>query len=111
MVDTRLGTSAEAMIRDIEAGEIDGGVLWGPIAGYYAKQSEPPLDLVPLLKEKGGSRMMFRITMGVRAIRPGMEARAEPADRRRTRTEIDKILPDYGVPLLDDQNNVIPPPG
>ena len=39
MVDTRLGTSAEAMIKDLEADEIDVAVLWGPLAGYYAKEA------------------------------------------------------------------------
>ena len=33
MVDTRLGTSAEAMIKDLQADEIDVAVLWGPLAG------------------------------------------------------------------------------
>ena len=42
-VDTRLGTSAEAMIKDLEADKIDVAVLWGPLAGYYARQQNPPL--------------------------------------------------------------------
>jgi quinoprotein dehydrogenase-associated probable ABC transporter substrate-binding protein len=65
-VDTRLGTSAEAMIKDLEAGEIDVAILWGPLAGWHAGQANPPLTVVPLLQEKGGSKMVFRITMGVR---------------------------------------------
>jgi ABC-type amino acid transport substrate-binding protein len=106
MVDTRLGTSAEQMIRDLEAGEIDVAVLWGPIAGYYAKNAKTPLTVVPLLSEKGGSRMVYRITMGVR-----------PSDQEWKRQlneliaanqpEINKILLDYGVPLLDEQHNRI----
>jgi quinoprotein dehydrogenase-associated probable ABC transporter substrate-binding protein len=106
MVDTRLGTSAEAMIRDLEAGQIDAAILWGPIGGYYAKQAKTPMTAVPLLHEKGGSRMVFRITMGVR-----------PADQEWKRQlneliaankpEIDKILLDYGVPLLDEQNKLL----
>ncbi len=106
MVDTRLGTSAEAMIRDLEAGEIDAAVLWGPIAGYHAKNAATPLTLIPLVHEKGGSRMTYRITMGVR-----------PSDQEWKRQlnqlisenqpEINRILLDFGVPLLDDQNNRI----
>ena len=106
MVDTRLGTSAEAMMRDLEAGQLDAALLWGPIAGYYAKNAKAPMTVVPLLNEKGGSRMVFRITMGVR-----------PADQEWKRQlneliaanqpEINKILLDYGVPLLDEQNKPI----
>ncbi|MGH6925875.1 MAG: substrate-binding domain-containing protein [Propylenella sp.] len=102
MVDTRLGTSAEAMIRDLEADEIDAAVLWGPLAGWHAKQAEPPLVVTPLLNEQGGSRMVYRITMGVR-----------PSDQEWKRTlngliaenqdAINSILREYGVPLLDEQ--------
>ena len=39
VVDTRVDSSAAAMMRDLEAGEIDVGILWGPMAGYYGKQA------------------------------------------------------------------------
>src|SRR5450755_1079046 len=32
VVDTRIESSAEAMINDIRSGEIDAGILWGPMA-------------------------------------------------------------------------------
>jgi quinoprotein dehydrogenase-associated probable ABC transporter substrate-binding protein len=106
MVDTRLGTSAEAMIKDLGADEIDVAVLWGPLAGYYAKEADPPLTIVPLLKEKGGSRMAFRITMGVR---PSDQEWKRQLNRliQENQAEIDKILADYGVPLIDEQGHWI----
>ena len=106
MVDTRLGTSAEAMIRDLVADEIDIAVLWGPLAGYHAKEAGTPLTLVPLLKEKGGSRMTFRITMGVR---PSDQEWKRELNRliQENQTEIDKLLTDYGVPLIDEQGHWI----
>lgn len=106
MVDTRLGTETEHMIHDIESGEIDAGLIWGPIAGYYAKKSPTPLVVVPLLKETTGPKMAYRITMGVR-----------PSDQEWKRTlnkliadhqeEINAILLDYGIPLLDESDNRI----
>src|SRR4051795_886435 len=48
MVDTRIDSSAVAMINDLTSGRIDAAVLWGPLAGYYAKQSNPPLRVMPL---------------------------------------------------------------
>src|SRR5260370_10335383 len=35
MIDTRIDSSAVAMIKDLIVGEIDAGGLWGPMAGYY----------------------------------------------------------------------------
>jgi len=106
MVDTRAGTSAEAMIRDLLAGEIDVAVLWGPLAGWHAKQSDPPLVVIPLLNEEGGSRMVFRITMGVRPTDQEWKRQlntmiAEHED------EINAILAEYGVPLLDESNHLL----
>jgi quinoprotein dehydrogenase-associated probable ABC transporter substrate-binding protein len=63
-VDTRIEVPSQIMVGDIASGQIDAGVLWGPIAGYYAQHATPRLTVVPLLKEP--SRMDFRIAMGVR---------------------------------------------
>lgn len=103
MIDTRLAPPmAEVMVNDLTAGSIGAAVLWGPMAGYYVKNAKAPLNMVPLLKEQGGSRMSYRITMGVR-----------PSDQEWKRTlngfikdhqvEIDSILTEYGIPLLDEK--------
>jgi quinoprotein dehydrogenase-associated probable ABC transporter substrate-binding protein len=105
-VDTRLGTSAEAMIKDLEAGEIDVAILWGPLAGWHARQANPPLTVVPLLQEKGGSKMVFRITMGVR---PSDQEWKRQLNKliQENQKDIDKILTDFGVPLIDEQGRWI----
>ncbi|WP_370642282.1 substrate-binding domain-containing protein [Afifella sp. H1R] len=106
MVDTRQGTSAEAMIADLKKGEIDVAALWGPLAGWFASQSDPPLKVTPLLNEKGGSRMVYRITMGVR---PTDQEFKRTLNRliRENQDAIDAILLDYGVPILDAHENPI----
>uniref|UniRef100_Q07TC5 Extracellular solute-binding protein, family 3 n=1 Tax=Rhodopseudomonas palustris (strain BisA53) TaxID=316055 RepID=Q07TC5_RHOP5 len=106
VVDTRVESSAAAMVKDIVAGTIDGGVLWGPMAGYYAKQSDPPLQVTPLLKERGGPQMSFRIGMGVR---PADQNWKRQLNRliQENQGEINRILLDYGVPLLDDNDRLI----
>jgi quinoprotein dehydrogenase-associated probable ABC transporter substrate-binding protein len=105
-VDTRLGTSAEAMIKDLQASEIDVAVLWGPLAGWYAKQANPPLTVVPLLQEKSGSKMVFRITMGVR---PSDQEWKRELNKliQENQGDIDKILNNFGVPLIDEQGHWI----
>jgi len=106
MIDTRFDSSAVAMINDLMSGEIDAGVLWGPMAGYYARQANPPLHVTPLVKETSGPRLAYRIGMGVR-----------PADQnwkrllnrliQENQAAINKILLDYGVPLLDENDRPI----
>jgi quinoprotein dehydrogenase-associated probable ABC transporter substrate-binding protein len=106
VVDTRVDSSAEAMMRDLEAGDIDVGVLWGPMAGYYAQQARSPMTVVPLVKETTGPRLAYRIAMGVRfadqdwkRLLNRMIADNQPA--------INKLLLSYGVPLLDDNDRPI----
>jgi len=106
-VDTRVTPSmAEVMIKDMLAGTIDAAIIWGPMAGYYARESGADLVIVPLIKEQTGSRMSYRITMGVR-----------PSDQEWKRTlnqvikdnqeEINGILLGFNVPLIDEHDKPI----
>ncbi|MFL6935411.1 MAG: substrate-binding domain-containing protein [Xanthobacteraceae bacterium] len=109
VVDTRVDSSAEAMLKDLAAGEIDAGVLWGPMAGYHAKALGADVAVVPLTKETGGPRLAYRIAMGVR---PSDQDWKRQLDRliRENQPEINSILSSYGVPLLDDNDRPITGP-
>jgi quinoprotein dehydrogenase-associated probable ABC transporter substrate-binding protein len=106
MVDTRVDSSAGAMIEDLARGEIDCGILWGPLAGYYANRSEPRLIVAPLLKETLGPPLIYRI---------GMAVRQSDQEFKRTlnklitenQPEINKLLISYGLPLLDETGTLI----
>jgi quinoprotein dehydrogenase-associated probable ABC transporter substrate-binding protein len=107
MVDTRVTPSmAEVMIKDMLAGTIDAAILWGPMAGYYAGKSDADLAVVPLVKETTGSRMIYRITMGVR---PSDQEWKRTLNRviKDSQAEINKILLEFGVPLIDEQDKPI----
>jgi quinoprotein dehydrogenase-associated probable ABC transporter substrate-binding protein len=106
VVDTRVDSSAQAMMRDLAGGEIDVGVLWGPLAGYYAKQANPPMRVVLLLKETGGPPLAFRIAMGVRAADQNWKRQLNKLIAE-NQTEINRLLLDFGVPLLDERNRPI----
>ncbi len=104
-VDTRYDAPSQEIIDQVAGGSLDAGLLWGPIAGYYAKQSATPLVVIPLLHEHAAP-MEFRISMGVR--RSDQEWKrtlnrliAENQD------EIDRILIDYGVPIVDAQGGPV----
>ena len=106
MVDTRLDSSAEAMIADLVSGQIDAGILWGPMAGYYAKNANPPLHVTPLVKEKTGPRLTFRIGMGVRGADQNWKRLLNRLIQD-NQPAINKILLDFGVPLLDENDRPI----
>ena len=53
-VDRRYSSPAEDMVKDIRSGEIDAGVLWGPIGGYFASRGGEKLTVVPLTKDEKG---------------------------------------------------------
>ena len=106
MVDTRIDSSAEAMIKDLRAGEIDAGLLWGPMAGYLARQGAPSLQVVPLLQETGGPRLVYRIAMGVRASDQNWKRELNGLIQE-NQLEINKLLLSYGVPLLDEKDQPI----
>jgi quinoprotein dehydrogenase-associated probable ABC transporter substrate-binding protein len=106
MIDTRVDSSAEAMVNDLAKGEIDAGVLWGPMAGYYAKKANPPLHVTPLVQEKSGPQLVYRIGMGVRRADQNWKRLLNRLIQE-NQPEINKILLDYGVPLLDENNKPI----
>jgi quinoprotein dehydrogenase-associated probable ABC transporter substrate-binding protein len=106
VIDTRVDSSAAWMMQDLAKGEIDAAVLWGPMAGYYAKQSGTPLTLVPLTKEKGGPRLAYRISMGVRFSDQDWKRELNRLIRD-DQPQINRLLLSYGVPLLDDQDQPI----
>ena len=82
VVDTRVNSSAQAMMRDLASGEIDVGVLWGPMAGYYAKQANPPMRVVAV--GEGDRRPAARVSdrHGRASFRSELEAATQQADRR-----------------------------
>ncbi|MGR3696778.1 MAG: substrate-binding domain-containing protein [Roseovarius sp.] len=100
-VDRRVQSPAQDMLRDLEAGEIDAAVLWGPIGGALVKREHPGLKVVPLLKEVGAPKMFYRITMGVR-LGEDQWKRELNSLIRRNQGAIDAILDEAGVPLLND---------
>jgi ABC-type amino acid transport substrate-binding protein len=104
VVDTRVTSSGDAMMNDLVSGEIDAGVLWGPIAGYRASRADVPMNVQLLLKDTGGPRMIYRITMGVRPSDQNWKRQLNTLIAQ-NHEAIDKVLLDFGVPLLnaDDQ--------
>jgi len=106
VIDTRYDSSAEAMMSDLAKGEIDAGILWGPMAGFYAKKANPPLHVTLLVKETTGPKLVYRIGMGVRVADQNWKRQLNRLIQE-NQPAINKILLDYGVPLLDEKDQPI----
>lgn len=106
MIDTRLESSAATMIDDLTSGKIDAAILWGPIAGFYARKTSPPLQVTPLVKETTGPRLVYRIGMGVRAADQNWKRHLNRLIQE-NQPAINRILLDFGVPLLDENDRPI----
>jgi quinoprotein dehydrogenase-associated probable ABC transporter substrate-binding protein len=106
VVDTRFDSSTDKMFKDLEAGDIDVAILWGPIGGYFAKKSQLELDIVPLVREKSGPRMAYRIGMGVRHSDQNWKRELNRFISE-NQAAINQLLASYGLPLLDEQDKPI----
>ena len=62
--------------------------------------------MTPLLKERERPALTYRITMGVRHNEPEWKRRLNQVLRRR-QDDINRVLLDYGVPLLDEDNRLL----
>jgi len=110
VVDRRFEDPSADMVKDIRDGSIDAGVMWGPIAGYYATHGGEKLTVVPLIKDAGkAGRIDFRITMGVRQGDDLWKRQLNDIIRKR-QADIDKVLLEYGVPMIDEDNKPITAP-
>jgi quinoprotein dehydrogenase-associated probable ABC transporter substrate-binding protein len=81
-------------------GRIDVAVVWGPLAGYYARREPVPLDVTPVAATGEGelSTFAFDIAMGVRRDDQALRQALDGIISRRG-ADIRRILQAYGVPL------------
>ena len=88
----------------VTKGDVDVAIVWGPLAGYFAKQSRVPLAIVPVSPQIDQPFLpfVFDISMGVRRDDQQLRDEVEQLlDKRRD--EIDRILREYAVPRVDEQ--------
>jgi ABC-type amino acid transport substrate-binding protein len=96
----------EMVEKDLVAGKIDVAFVWGPIAGYFAKNAtSAELAVVPF-EPTPGIQFDFRIAMGVRFGEREWKDRIERLIEA-NRSRIQAILAAYGVPQLDDEGRII----
>jgi mxaJ protein len=96
----------EIIEKDLAQGKIDAAIVWGPIAGYFAKRvRNVQLALVPL-KSEPGIKFDFEIAMGVRY---GEREWKDTIERliNENRVTIAQILREYNVPIVNEQGDLV----
>jgi quinoprotein dehydrogenase-associated probable ABC transporter substrate-binding protein len=101
VVDRRHESPANDMLDDLQAGETQAAILWGPLGGPLVKSDYPDLKVIPLLQEELPPRLFFRITMGVRQGEKVWQRQLNSIIRR-NQDEINALLLEAGVPLTTD---------
>jgi mxaJ protein len=86
------------IVTAVASGEVDIAVVWGPLAGFFARHSSPSLELTPVPVE---SRLPFEFSISM-AVRKDSDSLRAALDTilDRCRPEIERILDDYGVPRV-----------
>jgi len=88
-----------AIVDAVSSGEVDVAMVWGPLAGYFARRSTVPLRLeavTPSL-DRGQWPMVYDVSVGVRRQEPELKAQVQDILDRETPTIRDLLL-SYGVP-------------
>ncbi|HEX2722307.1 MAG TPA: substrate-binding domain-containing protein [Gemmatimonadaceae bacterium] len=99
--DYRQPNPASRIVDAVARGEVDVAVVWGPLAGYFARRQPVPLEIVPVSPQIDLPFMplVFDIALGVRrqdrTFRDTLDGILD-----REHDSIVAILTEYGVPLV-----------
>ena len=87
------------IVRAVADGRIDAAMVWGPLAGYFAKRSRVPLRIKPVTPwlDQAQWPMVYDISMGVRKTDPALKQKVEVILRQEAGV-IAATLKSYGVP-------------
>lgn len=101
----------EDIINAVAKDSIDVAIVWGPLAGYWAKRAPVPMTLVALPDSDPPSGMIFGfdMAMGVRHSDKALAARLDSVIEK-DRAEILAVLREYSVPLLAVRTSSKPAP-
>ena len=89
-----------APIEAVAEGQVDVAVVWGPVAGYAAREQTAPLELVPVSPQIELPFVSMVIPMSI-GVRPGDEALRDRLNVALVRRwdDIQAVLEEFGVPL------------
>jgi mxaJ protein len=105
--DYRTANPPARIVDAVARGDVDVAIVWGPLAGYFARHSSVPLDVVPVSPRVDLPYLpfVFDIAMGVRRGDSTFRAQLDQIITRR-RPSIDSLLDAYDVPRVDVSTTV-----
>ena len=94
------------IIDAVANGDVDIAIAWGPLAGYFAKESKTPIEITSVTPEKDGPlRFAFDVSLGVskkeRELRDQLDNLVSGHHE-----EIDRILDEYNVPRVSRETEL-----
>lgn len=88
------------IVEAVGRGDVDVAVVWGPLAGFFAQRQQKPLKLTPIVSAtRTDLASEFDIAVGVRKRDRALRDEVDSVLAKR-RSEIEKILDQYGVPRV-----------
>jgi mxaJ protein len=92
-----------AIVDDVARGRLDVAVVWGPLAGDFARRQRPQLHLQAVSPLLDGPMlpMAFDISMGVRKEDGALRRELDEVLARQSQ-RIQALLREYAVPLVAD---------
>jgi mxaJ protein len=99
--DYRQPNPPSRIIDGVAKGEVDVAIVWGPLAGYFARRSSVPLTVTPVSPQVDLPYLpeVFDISMGVRREDKAFRDQLDTIIEKR-KPAIDSILDAYHVPRV-----------
>lgn len=91
------------IMQDLVDDEIDMTIIWGPFAGWWAEKTDDvEIAVIPIMNDPDDPEMRMEFNMSM-AVRYGEDEWKQQVEELidKHQDEINDILEDYGVPLLD----------
>jgi mxaJ protein len=89
--------AAQRIVDAVAKGELDAGVVWGPAAGFFARQRALGVSAASAPAELAGLPFDFAIAIGVRRDAKALRDELDAALARRV-SDVERILDEYAVP-------------
>jgi quinoprotein dehydrogenase-associated probable ABC transporter substrate-binding protein len=87
------------LLEAVQKRDVDIAIAWGPLAGYFAKQSQVPLDITPINPDRKNPELPLVFSIGI-GVRHGDTTLKQQLDTEliRRHQEIEHILNSFGIP-------------
>ena len=97
------------IIEAVANGDVDVAIVWGPLAGFFAKQSQVPLAFTPVTPQRDGAlTFAYDISFGVKKTEHELKDQLDTFVAQH-REQIDRVLDDYNVPRVGRDSQVTSP--